>query len=84
MKALMRPFPKSGTFPKGTMPKKRLGSLRPALEGGGGKEIALGPGKVELSSNRTDGGLRGVRTDGNVVLRAWKLIKMMEACFRQP
>jgi molybdate transport system regulatory protein len=51
-----------------------------------GKEIALGPGKVEL--------LEHIAASGSIAeaaarmemsyMRAWKLVKTMEACFRQP
>jgi len=69
------------------MPKKSAGFiLRPRLRVERGKEIALGPGKVEL--------LEHIATTGSIAeasermemsyMRAWKLIKTMEACFRQP
>ena len=51
-----------------------------------GKEIALGPGKVEL--------LKHIATTGSIAeaaermemsyMRAWTLIKTMERCFKQP
>jgi molybdate transport system regulatory protein len=60
--------------------------LRPRLRVERGKEIALGPGKVEL--------LKQIVTTGSIAeaaermemsyMRAWKLVKTMEACFRQP
>src|SRR6266699_7158140 len=69
------------------VPKKSAGFiLRPRLRVERGKEIALGPGKVEL--------LKHIATTGSIAdaaarmemsyMRAWKLVKTMEACFRQP
>ena len=69
------------------MAKKSPGFvLRPRLRVERGKEIALGPGKVELLEN--------IATTGSIAeaakrmemsyMRAWKLVKTMEACFRQP
>src|SRR5258708_29740216 len=60
--------------------------LRTRLRVERGKEIALGPGKVEL--------LKHIATTGSIAeaaermemsyMRAWKLVKTMEGCFRQP
>ena len=60
--------------------------MRPRLRVERGKEIALGPGKAEL--------LRHIAATGSIAeaaarmemsyMRAWKLVKTMEACFRQP
>jgi len=60
--------------------------LHPRLRVELGKEIALGPGKVEL--------LKHIAATGSILeaaermemsyMRAWKLVKTMEACFRQP
>ena len=69
------------------MAKKSPGFiLRPRLRVERGKEIALGPGKVEL--------LKHIATTGSIAeaaermemsyMRAWKLVKTMEACFRKP
>lgn len=69
------------------MAKKSAGFiLRPRLRVERGKEIALGPGKVEL--------LKHIAATGSILaaaermemsyMRAWKLVKTMEACFRQP
>ena len=69
------------------MPKKLSGvSLRPRLRVVCGEDIALGPGKVEL--------LRLVAKTGSIreaadrmdmsYMRAWTLIRTMNACFKEP
>jgi molybdate transport system regulatory protein len=51
-----------------------------------GDEIALGPGKVELlESVRQTGSIReAAERMGMSYMRAWKLIKTMNACFKEP
>lgn len=51
-----------------------------------GREIALGPGKAELLGHiaRTGSIARAASRMGMSYMRAWKLIKTMNACFRQP
>jgi len=60
--------------------------LRPRLRVERGKEIALGPGKVELLKHIANTGSIAEAAERMEMsyMRAWKLIKMMEACFRQP
>jgi molybdate transport system regulatory protein len=51
-----------------------------------GTEIALGPGKVDLldAIERT-GTLAGAAEEmGMSYMRAWKLVRTMNACFREP
>jgi len=60
--------------------------LRPRLRVEKGNEIALGPGKIEL--------LEHIALTGSIAeaaaqmemsyMRAWTLVKTMEACFRRP
>jgi len=51
-----------------------------------GREIALGPGKVELLEHiaKTGSITEAAERMEMSYMRAWKLIKTMEACFRQP
>lgn len=51
-----------------------------------GKDIALGPGKVELLSLLVETGslTEAARRMNMSYMRAWKLIKTMEKCFRKP
>ena len=51
-----------------------------------GKEIALGPGKVELLEHiaRTGSIAEAAERMEMSYMRAWTLVKTMEACFRQP
>src|SRR4051812_41100932 len=51
-----------------------------------GKEIALGPGKVELLKHIQSSGsiLRAAKAMDMSYMRAWKLLKMMENCFKRP
>ncbi|MGH9362304.1 MAG: winged helix-turn-helix domain-containing protein, partial [Thermoanaerobaculia bacterium] len=60
--------------------------LRPRLRVLHGDEIALGPGKVELlAAIRSAGTLaEAARALGLSYMRAWKLVRTMNACFREP
>ena len=60
--------------------------LRPRLRVVCGEEIALGPGKVDLLAFiGQSGSIReAAERMGMSYMRAWKLIKTMNACFRQP
>ena len=51
-----------------------------------GKEIALGPGKVELLKHIASTGSIAEAAERMAMsyMRAWKLVKTMEACFRRP
>ncbi len=69
------------------MAKKSAGFiLRPRLRVERGREIALGPGKVELLEHiaKTGSITEAAERMEMSYMRAWKLIKTMEACFRQP
>ena len=61
-------------------------SLRPRLRVEKGKEIALGPGKVELLEQIAETGSIAEAAERMEMsyMRAWKLVKTMEACFREP
>ena len=60
--------------------------LRPRLRVVCGEEIALGPGKVDvLVLIGETGSIReAAERMGMSYMRAWKLIKTMNACFKQP
>ncbi len=69
--------------------KKRGASgrvLLPRFRNLRGREIALGPGKAELLDqiDRTGSIATAAARMGMSYMRAWKLIKTMNACFRQP
>ena len=51
-----------------------------------GDDIALGPGKVDLLAlvGRTGSIREAAERMGMSYMRAWTLIQMMNACFRQP
>ena len=51
-----------------------------------GKEIALGPGKMELLMHIASTGSIAEAAERMEMsyMRAWKLVKTMEACFRRP
>jgi molybdate transport system regulatory protein len=51
-----------------------------------GNDIALGPGKVELLKHIQSSGsiLRAARAMNMSYMRAWKLLKMTENCFKRP
>ena len=61
-------------------------TLRPRLRVLHGEEIALGPGKVELLAAIRDAGTlaEAARALGLSYMRAWKLVRTMNACFREP
>jgi molybdate transport system regulatory protein len=60
--------------------------LKPRLRVVCGKDIALGPGKVELLALLLETGSlnEAARRLDMSYMRAWKLVKMMNACFREP
>ena len=51
-----------------------------------GEDIALGPGKVDLLAmvGQTGSIREAAERMGMSYMRAWKLIKTMNACFREP
>ena len=51
-----------------------------------GEDIALGPGKVDLLAlvGETGSIREAAERMGMSYMRAWKLIKMMNGCFKQP
>jgi len=51
-----------------------------------GNDIALGPGKVDLIKHIQNSGsiLRAARAMNMSYMRAWKLLKTMENCFKRP
>src|SRR5271157_3026813 len=60
--------------------------LKPRLRVTCGKDIALGPGKMELLALLVETGSlnEAARRMNMSYMRAWKLVKTMENCFRQP
>ena len=60
--------------------------LRPRMRVVCGDEIALGPGKVDLLAlvQQTGSIRESAERMGMSYMRAWKLIKTMNACFKQP
>ena len=60
--------------------------LLPRLRVMWGNEVALGPGKVELLKHIQSSGsiLRAARAMNMSYMRAWKLLKTMENCFKRP
>lgn len=69
------------------MSKKSPGvSLRPRLRVICGENIALGPGKVDLLGQVGKTGSIREAADrmGMSYMRAWTLIKTMNACFKEP
>jgi molybdate transport system regulatory protein len=60
--------------------------LKPRFRVVCGKNIALGPGKVELLALllETESLNEAARQLDMSYMRAWKLIKTMNACFREP
>ena len=61
-------------------------ALKPRLRVLHGPEIALGPGKVALlDAIEATGTLAGAaQALGMSYMRAWKLVRTMNACFREP
>lgn len=71
----------------GFVPKKSSSvSLRPRLRVVCGENIALGPGKVDLLALVGETGSIREAADrmGMSYMRAWTLIKTMNACFKKP
>ena len=64
----------------------RAPQLRPRMRVLCGEEIALGPGKVDLLAliGETGSIREAAGRMGMSYMRAWKLIKTMNACFRKP
>jgi len=61
-------------------------ALQPRLRVRVGNDIALGPGKVELLElvRQTGSITRAAKTMGVSYMRAWTLIRTMNACFHEP
>ena len=69
------------------MAKKSSGvSLRPRLRVVCGDDIALGPGKVDLLAlvGKTGSIREAADRIGMSYMRAWTLIRTMNACFKEP
>lgn len=66
--------------------KKNQTALKPRFRVVCGEEIALGPGKVELLALllETESLNEAARRLDMSYMRAWKLVKTMNACFREP
>lgn len=66
--------------------EKRRDSLLPRFRVMCGKETALGPGKAELLERIVETGSIGeaAKQMGMSYMRAWKLVKTMNRCFKQP
>src|SRR6059058_2561071 len=64
----------------------RAPQLRPRMRVLRGEEIALGPGKVDLLAlvGQTGSIREAAERMGMSYMRAWKLIKTMNACFKKP
>jgi molybdate transport system regulatory protein len=60
--------------------------VRPRLRIVSGRDIALGPGKVELLEllGRTGSIMEAARQMGMSYMRAWTLIRTMNQCFKEP
>ena len=60
--------------------------LRPRIRVLHGEDIALGPGKVDLLElvGQTGSIREAAERMGMSYMRAWKLIKTMNACFKEP
>ena len=69
-----------------TPPSLKMPVLKPRLRVTCGKDIALGPGKMELLALllETNSLNEAARRMDMSYMRAWKLIKTMEKCFREP
>ncbi len=65
---------------------KNTKELRPRLRVLCGAEIALGPGKVELLELLAQTGsiMEAARKMGISYMRAWTLLRTMNACFQEP
>lgn len=66
--------------------KQRRKLMLPRLRVMCGNDIALGPGKVDLLKHIQSSGsiLRAARAMNMSYMRAWKLLKTMENCFKRP
>jgi molybdate transport system regulatory protein len=66
--------------------KSRRKLLLPRLRVMCGKDIALGPGKVDLLKHIQSSGsiLKAAKAMDMSYMRAWNLLKMMENCFKSP
>ena len=64
----------------------RGASLRPRFRISSGKDIALGPGKVELLAliEETGSISAAAKRMEMSYMRAWSLIQTMNACFKEP
>src|SRR5580693_8228 len=60
--------------------------VRPRLRVVSGRDIALGPGKVELLEllGSTGSIMEAARQMGMSYMRAWTLIRTMNQCFKEP
>jgi molybdate transport system regulatory protein len=60
--------------------------VRPRIRVLLGEEIALGPGKVEILGAVAEHGslTEAARALGMAYMRAWRLVRTMNACFRAP
>jgi molybdate transport system regulatory protein len=65
-------------------PKRKL--LLPRLRVMWGNDIAMGPGKVDLLKHIQSSGsiLKAAKAMNMSYMRAWKLLKTMENCFKLP
>jgi molybdate transport system regulatory protein len=63
-----------------------INSVRPRIRVLHGKEIALGPGKVDLleAIERAGTLAEAARSLGMSYMRAWHLLQTMNACFKEP
>ncbi len=66
--------------------KARRKLLLPRMRVMWGHDIALGPGKVELLKHIQSSGsiLKAAKAMDMSYMRAWKLLKTMESCFKRP
>lgn len=66
--------------------KVRRKLLLPRIRVMCGNDIALGPGKVDLLRHIQSSGsiLRAAEAMNMSYMRAWKLLKTMEGCFKKP
>jgi molybdate transport system regulatory protein len=71
---------------RGRKNKSKRKLLLPRLRVMWGNDIALGPGKVDLLKHIQNTGsiLRAARAMNMSYMRAWKLLKTMENCFKNP
>lgn len=69
-----------------TKARAKVPQLKPRFRVLHGRDIALGPGKVELLALLAETGLlnEAARRLDMSYMRAWTLMKMMNRCFREP